>query len=249
VRFYFLLITLAIVALCSFNLWQRSTPETAQEGAGIGLTPEAGVGTAAPTVALPLGETPPAAEGGESSTGSGGASGPGVAEENGLPLAGRVNGQPIFLADFEKQVARLEAALKAQGLDPAEAKGQARLSQLRQQVFEAMVDQALVEEQARLLGLQIDPAEVEAQAQATISQLGSQEKFEGWLVNNQFSQQEFLDSLRAELLANKLFEQITGDTPAENVPEEELQRLKRETFTEWLQQQRATAVVERFVTL
>jgi hypothetical protein len=99
------------------------------------------------------------------------------------------------------------------------------------------------------LGLQIDPAEVEAQAQATISQLGSQEKFEAWLGNNQLSQQEFLDSLRAELLANKLFEQLTGETPAENVPEEELQRLKRETFTGWLQQQRASAVVERFVTL
>jgi hypothetical protein len=164
-------------------------------------------------------------------------------------LAGRVNGLPIFLADFEKQVARLEAALKAQGLDPAGAEGQARLSQLRQQVFEALVDQALIEEQARLLGLQIEPAEVEAQAQATISQLGSQEQFEMWLANNQFSQQEFLDSLRAELLANKLFEQITGETPAENIPEEELQRLKRETFTEWLRQQRASAVVERFVTL
>ena len=210
-----------------------------QEGAGAELTPAAGVGTAAPTVALPLGETPPAAEEGET----------GAAEENGLPLAGRLNGQPIFLADFEKQVARLEAALKAQGLDPAGAEGQARLSQLRQQVFEALVDQALVEEQARLLGLQIEPAEVEAQAQATISQLGSQEQFEAWLVNNQFSQQEFLDSLQAELLANKLFEQITGETPLENVPEEEIQRLKRETFTEWLQQQRAAAVVERFVTL
>ena len=221
-RFYFLLITLAIVALCSLNLWQRfqATPETVQEGADAGLTPEAGVGTAAPTVALPLGETPPAAEEGET----------GAAEENGLPLAGRVNGQPIFLADFEKQVARLEAALKAQGLDPAGAEGQARLSQLRQQVFEALVDQALVKEQARLLGLQIDPAEVEAQAQTTISQLGSQEKFEAWL-------------------ANKLFEQVTGDAPADSLPEEELQRLKRETFTEWLRQQRASAVVERFVTL
>jgi hypothetical protein len=241
VRFYFLLITLAILALCNSNLWQRfqATPETGQEEPVAGLTSEAGVGAASPATVLPLGETPPVAEGGET----------GGAEENGLPLAGRVNGQPIFLADFEKQIARLEAALKVQGLDPAGAEGQVRLSQLRQQVFEALVDQTLVEEQARLLGLQIDPAEVEAQAQATISQLGSQEKFEAWLANNQLSYQEFLDSLRAELLANKLFEQITEDAPEDNVPEEELQRLKRETFTEWLRQQRATAVVERFVTL
>jgi hypothetical protein len=241
VRSYFLLVTLAILALCGFNLprFFQGTPETVQEEPDRGITPELGADAASPTAILPLSEVTPASEGGET----------GQTDENGIPLAGRANGQPIFLADFEKQVARLETALTAQGLDPADAKGQARLSQVRQQVFEALVDQAIIQEQAGLLGLQIDPAEVEAQAQATISQLGSQEKFEQWLANNQFSYEEFLASLRAELLANKLFEQVTGNAPGEGLPEEELQRLKREAFTEWLRQQRASAVVERFVTL
>lgn len=230
-------ITLAILALCGFNLpWFTPAVQETPEGA---VTPEIVVGAASPTAVLPLSEVTPLPEGDAA----------GLAEEDGVPLAGRVNGRPIFLAEFEKQVARLEAALAAQGLDPAGAEGQARLSQLRQRVFEALVDQALIEEQAGLLGLQIEPAEVEAQAQATISQLGSQAEFEQWLATNQLSQEEFLDSLGAGLLANKLFEQVTAAAPAEGLPEEELQRLKREAFTEWLRQQRAAAVVEKFVTL
>ena len=47
------------------------------------------------------------------------------------PLAARVNGQPIFLADYEKQVAQFEAALSDQERDLNSEEGQAALAQIR----------------------------------------------------------------------------------------------------------------------
>lgn len=156
--------------------------------------------TAAVAAPAVLGDAPPGAE--EDRT-----------YEQGAPLAGRVNDQPIFLADFEERVSRLEQALVAQGLELGETEEQGQLSRIRQQVFEMLLDQAIIEQQAGRLDVRVEPVQVEAKAQETIAQIGSREQFEGWLATNGLSQEAFMASLQDQLLANELFEYITRNVP------------------------------------
>ncbi len=62
------------------------------------------------------------------------------------PLAAVVNGQYIFLADYERQVAQLEQAMLAQGLDPGTEEGQAQLAEKRREVLESLIDYLLIEQ-------------------------------------------------------------------------------------------------------
>jgi parvulin-like peptidyl-prolyl isomerase len=131
---------------------------------------------------------------------------------NETALAAQVNGEPILLASYEVRASKLESALQAQGLNPDNAAGQARLIQLKQQLLDGLIEQKIIEQQAKLLGLAVTDAEVEAQAKNIKSQM-SEAQFEIWLADNGFSDESFLTDLRAELLAGKLFDQVTKTVP------------------------------------
>ena len=128
-----------------------------------------------------------------------------------MPLAARVNDQPIFLETYEKQISQFEEALKTQGVDTTSDDGQANLSQLREQILEALLEQLIIEQQARNVGILISQAEVEAKAQENIAQLQDQAQFEEWLVKNNLTYQEFLANLESQLVANEMFEYVTRD--------------------------------------
>lgn len=133
--------------------------------------------------------------------------------ENGLPLAARVNNQPIFLETYQKQVDQFEQTLVEQGVDPASEQGQAAIAQVQRQVLDALVDQALIEQEAQRLGLTISDEELERNVQESIAQGQGQEQFEAWLAANNLSLAEFKETLRFQLIANQMFEQITDEVP------------------------------------
>jgi hypothetical protein len=60
------------------------------------------------------------------------------------PLVATVNGLLILLADYQKQVARFEAAMAAQGFDSEGQEGQAKLTQMRRQVLDSILLSCLV---------------------------------------------------------------------------------------------------------
>ena len=127
-------------------------------------------------------------------------------------LAAQVNGEPIPLVSYDRQVNSLKLALQAQGLDPDSAVGQARLSQLKQQLLDGLIEQKIIEQQAKLLGVEATEAEVEAQAEVVQAQLPD-EQFEAWLTENGLTNDSFLTDLQAELSAAKLFDQVTKEAP------------------------------------
>jgi parvulin-like peptidyl-prolyl isomerase len=136
----------------------------------------------------------------------------GQAFENGRPLAARINNQPLYLDVYEAQIAQFERSRRAQ--ESVSVEPDTSLSQIRQQVLDGLLDQLLIEQQAELLGIRITDEEVETKAQEIITQLESQQQFETWLANNQFTYEIFLAHLRSQLVANRLFEQVTQDAPA-----------------------------------
>jgi parvulin-like peptidyl-prolyl isomerase len=130
--------------------------------------------------------------------------------ENDLPLAARVNEQPIYLDTYQKQILQFESALTAQGIDLAGSQGQDRLAQIKQQVLDSLVDQALIGQEAARLGIIVSPEEVKLLAQDTIQ---NQAEFEAWLTTNQLTYEEFIANLQAQVTTNRLFERLTGDIP------------------------------------
>ena len=133
--------------------------------------------------------------------------------EGNLPLAARVNNQPVFLDSYEQQVAQLEQALQSRGADLPGKQEQELPARMRQQVLEGLIDQTIIEQQAKALGISLSEETVEVQAQEIISQAQDQVQFEAWLVENGLIYESFKQTLRAQLIANRVFEQVTEDVP------------------------------------
>lgn len=156
--------------------------------------------------------------------------------ENDMPLAARVNDQPIFLETYEKQVAQLEQALKARNIDIT---NQELLTQVRRQVLEVLINRLIIEQQANRLGITITEEAVQTKTQQNI--ISGQVDFETWLATNHLTVTEFQDTLRFQLITTQLFEQVTSDV-SDTAEKEKI-------FTNWLREQRSTAIIEKFIAL
>ena len=58
------------------------------------------------------------------------------------PLAARVNGHPIYLADYDLALAQYEADLRAQDVDPESDEGMQDLSYARTWILNVMIEQS-----------------------------------------------------------------------------------------------------------
>jgi parvulin-like peptidyl-prolyl isomerase len=131
------------------------------------------------------------------------------------PLAAAVNGQYIVLADYERRVGQYEMALLRQGLDPDSEEGSAALAQMRQDVLEGMIDNALIEQGAESLGLSLSDAEVEVQIEADIIAGGGQSAFGEWLQATGQTREDYKGMVRGALLSQAVAEVVAEVVPAE----------------------------------
>lgn len=129
------------------------------------------------------------------------------------PLAARVNGQPIYLADFERQVAQYQDALAAAGEDLSTPEGQQKLIQMRGQILDWMIEQVLIEQAAAKMGIQVSDEEVNAAIAQIVQDAGSEEAFRERLERSGMTLQDLRTQLRAELLRNRVLEQIQKTVP------------------------------------
>jgi parvulin-like peptidyl-prolyl isomerase len=129
------------------------------------------------------------------------------------PLAAMVNGQYVFLADYERRVEQFEGALFQQGLDPASEEGQANLSEIRQEVLDSLIDYALIEQGGAALGVSLDDDEVEARVEADIEAGGGEAAFEEWLQATGQTRDDYEAMLRESLLTQRVMEAVTADVP------------------------------------
>jgi parvulin-like peptidyl-prolyl isomerase len=123
------------------------------------------------------------------------------------PLAALVNDQPIFLADFERELARYEQAQ----LELGSAGGAA--ADHRRQVLDALIEQALIEQAAVANGITIPPALVDQKLDELRDLAGGPENLEAWLQANLYTPDEFRQALAAEMMTEALVEFITRDVP------------------------------------
>ena len=130
-----------------------------------------------------------------------------------VPSIAVVNGQPISLSAYENQVAQFQAARIAQGLDPNSPDGQAQLEEDKQQVLDGMIDQVLIEQEARLKGVTVSDEEFEAAMQDIIANSGGAEAFAAQLAAVGQTVDEFRAGQRAAMLASRMRDLVIADVP------------------------------------
>ena len=134
----------------------------------------------------------------------------GVGSSDQTPVIARVNGAPIYQLDFEKRVQQFQEAEVNSGL--VKAQSPERLDQIRQQVLDGLIDQVIIEQAAETKGIVV--ADDMLNQKVLEMQAGqSTEQFDAWLAMNNFTDSDFRQSLRAQLVAANLFEQIIAQAP------------------------------------
>lgn len=126
-----------------------------------------------------------------------------------VPLAATVNGQPIFLADYEAEVARFEAGVKSLGRDLSQE------GNYKQRVLDALIDKTLMLQAATIAGLSAPDADVQTTYDNAVSERGGQAAFESWLAANSYTSDQFRAELRDGILTNVIQAQIAATVPAE----------------------------------
>jgi parvulin-like peptidyl-prolyl isomerase len=142
------------------------------------------------------------------------------------------------LEDYERQVAQYEQMLLVSGLEPESEDGQRRLEQARHDVLENLIDAVLIEEGARELGIRLSQGAVDQQLEADIAAGGGPEAFDEWLATTGQTTEDYRTVLRRTMLVERIWKAIAAEGP---------ETAEQDLFELWLEQLRAAAVVERFV--
>jgi parvulin-like peptidyl-prolyl isomerase len=122
-----------------------------------------------------------------------------------------VNGQPIYLDVYQKQVEQTEKALVEQGIMAQGEIGEAQRAQLRANVLQGLIDQVLIEQAAAEMGVTVTDEELE---QSLHSVMGEDVvSLEQWLRINNMTEEELRTMQRAQLLASKVVAMVSATVP------------------------------------
>lgn len=126
------------------------------------------------------------------------------------PLAALVDGRPIYLAEYERDVAQYEQSLLDQGLDPDTEVGQEQLAVLGPETLEGLIDQVLITQGAAELGIEVSDQELQAQVEADVASGGGQAAFEEWLLATGQTRDDYERIVRQVMLEQKVYDVVTG---------------------------------------
>ena len=122
-----------------------------------------------------------------------------------LPAAATVNGEPIFVADYEEEYERFLVGAVASGVEYDEVTGRAI-------VLEDMIVTLLLAQGARDAGYELTDAAYTERLNYVISEAGGEAVFQDWLVKNKYTAESFKRlywrSLEAEWMKQQLFSEI-----------------------------------------
>lgn len=128
-------------------------------------------------------------------------------------VAALVNGQPIYLEDYERKLGQYEASLPAWGVDPNTPEGQEALASARAYVLDVMIEQVLIEQAAAAAGISVPDEEVDAYMQAMIEENGGLEAFEAKLAEIGDTYENARREVRSELIGMAMTRQVIGSVP------------------------------------
>ena len=108
---------------------------------------------------------------------------------DGVPVVARVNGIEITLPEFQSTLTRYEQ----QQPNVADA------SVLQTSVLNTMIEQVLIEQAAAEQQISVSEEELDTEIQSNIALAGSDSAWQDWLQTNQYTAEEFRETLRDAL--------------------------------------------------
>jgi peptidyl-prolyl cis-trans isomerase C len=133
----------------------------------------------------------------------------------GDPVAATVDGQPIYLLDYQKQVAQWQLAFVTQNPDLSDEEKQEMLDEGRSQVLDVMIEQVLIEQAAARESVAISDTEVETTIARDIQDNGGQAQFDTWLQQNNWTFDEYRSMQRSMMISSQMFERVTQNVPTQ----------------------------------
>ncbi|MGC9394315.1 MAG: peptidylprolyl isomerase [Anaerolineae bacterium] len=128
------------------------------------------------------------------------------------PQAALVNGQPILLADYEREMTLYVESMAAAGQDASTDEGQDALEQGRTLVLEMMINQALIAQAAQAAGVAVSDEELDTTIQTLREETG-EEAFQQWLDDQGMSLEEFRVRLRSDMIATQMANRAVEAVP------------------------------------
>lgn len=129
------------------------------------------------------------------------------------PIAARVNGEPIYLADYERALVQYEADLRAQGVDPESDEGLQDLAHARTWILNVMIEQVLTEQAADQAGVVVTDEDVDAYVADMIEEYGGEEAFDARLAELGDTRESAWQKSRSGLIGMVMMERITEAVP------------------------------------
>jgi len=129
------------------------------------------------------------------------------------PLAARVNGQPLVLADYEHALEQYEADLNFRGIDPTSEAGQSEMEQAKPWILNVMIEQILIEQEAADVGVVVSDAEVDAYLESVIEENDGEEAFLAELAERGETYESAWKGVRIGLLGMAMTQRVVDAVP------------------------------------
>jgi parvulin-like peptidyl-prolyl isomerase len=123
------------------------------------------------------------------------------------PLAATVNGQPITLSEYERELARYEQA-QAQLGNTLEG------TNYQSDVLEALIEKLLIAQAAEAVGLGVTPDMVDKKMAELEEAAGGAEAFSQWLALNNWTEADFRETLTTEIITGQMRDRVIADVAA-----------------------------------
>lgn len=115
-----------------------------------------------------------------------------------VPLAAKVNGEDLPLAEYQAEMARYQAAF-----------GTNLATDWQKHVLDDLIDQLLLAQAARQKGFVLKDADLQTRIDSLVEQLGSAQALSDWMAAHGYSEEEFRLTLERSIAATWMSDQIT----------------------------------------
>ena len=120
------------------------------------------------------------------------------------PLAAQVNGQPITLADFDRELARFAAVQPPQAALAADASAR---------VLDALIERELILQAAAAEGVVVSDEAVAQRLADLKATYATPAEFDAWLQSVGYTEEEFRAALAAELVTGEMAARLAAGVP------------------------------------
>ena len=123
------------------------------------------------------------------------------------PLAATVNGQPIFLSDYQSELVRYESA--------ATSLGQKADGDYKARVLSALIDKSLMLQAANAAAITVTEAQLTEAYNKAVGERGNEAAFNQWLTANFYTADGFRAALKEGMILSAMQAQIATSVPAQ----------------------------------